>query len=370
MEVIIKPTGSCNGTCVYCSAAGGQEQGRTFPRERLGAFFEAFQTWLEHNPRQGLRFIWHGGEPLLCGRAFFEAVVREEHRVFGAECHRVRNTVQSNLTLLTPEWIPCLKDLVGDEIIGTSFDIVPGVRGLKTGDDLGRVWVRAVQLLRAHQFNIGVVYVVHRASLGRVRDLYYFFTNLDPMLGLRFNPLYREGRGMDDECRALWVTPEQYGQFLIELCEVWLEEDQRGHVTPLREWKRIWEGGSNLSCDSNGRCHETHLGIEADGRVFNCGREADGGHRPLGNIFTDPLDTILAHPTKQVLARRGAALREGECRGCPYWPACHGGCPSEAWLYHEDVSERTYFCPARKMVFAHFQERFGPPMFAPEAAYA
>jgi uncharacterized protein len=370
MEVIVKPTGACNGTCVYCSASRCREEAGALAARDLAGLFAPFRSWLQENPRQGLRFIWHGGEPLLRGREFYRTVAAQENRIFGTLRPRVRNMLQSNLSLVTPGWIPCLRNLVGDETIGTSFDVIPGIRGLDGGRNLAEDWIRAVMLLRAHDFRIGVVYVVHRKSLDRARDLFYFFANLDPSLGLRFNPLYPEGRAAGDACRSLWISPEEYGRFLLDLCDVWRQERERISVTPLAEWKRVWNGDRNLSCENNGRCHETHLGIDWDGSVFGCGREADAGVRKLGNIFVDPLEEILRRPTRGQLSGRGDRLKAGPCRDCRYWPLCHGGCPSEAWLYHNDFFQKTYFCPARKMIFERFERLFGPPRPAEVIPYA
>ncbi len=269
--------------------------------------------------------------------------------------------MQSNLSLLTPEWIPVLKDLIGDQTIGTSFDIVPGVRGLKSGDDLARLWVRSIHLLRDYGFRVGVVYVVHRRSLALARDVYHFFRNLNPSMGLRFNALYREGLGDEHRCEPLWITPEEYARFMIEICDVWADDGWHGSVNPLTEWKRAWDGEGGLCCDSLGRCGETHLAVDADGTVYGCGRMADGGTFPLGNIFHDAIDVILAHPERVSLRRRSGLLRSGVCRDCRFWSLCHGGCPSEAWLYYRDLFQPTYFCPGRKLIFEHFEKLWGPP---------
>ena len=83
MEIIIKPTEACNGTCVYCSADGTLGKVKILPRERLGRLFEIFADWLRGGQRRSLRFLWHGGEPMLCGPEYYAEVMREQKRVFG-----------------------------------------------------------------------------------------------------------------------------------------------------------------------------------------------------------------------------------------------------------------------------------------------
>ena len=61
MEIIIKPTEACNGTCVYCSADGTLGKRKILPQDRLGRLFDIFAEWMRAGERRGLRFLWHGG---------------------------------------------------------------------------------------------------------------------------------------------------------------------------------------------------------------------------------------------------------------------------------------------------------------------
>jgi uncharacterized protein len=370
MEVIIKPTLSCNGTCVYCSADGALDKHSTLPKERLGPLFAILARWLRARADRNLRFTWHGGEPTLCGPEYFAAVVREQRQVFGEDLWRVKNIMQSNLSLVDERWIPYLRELLGDGPIGTSFDIVPGVRGIVGKQSLPEVWTRALRLLHKNGFRVGVVYVVHRGALERTRDLYYFFRNIIPSLSVRFNPLYKQGRGDSESSQDLWISAEEYGRFLVELSNLWIADGRRMSTMPLGEWYRAWRGDFSLCCDSRGACHQTHVGINPDGSVYGCGRASDSGIHRFGNIFEEDFDEILRCRPRSELAGRAAKLQAGACKGCRYWQLCHGGCPILAWLYYRDSSRETYFCAARKRLFEHFEERFGPPAHMRQARRA
>ncbi len=363
MQVIIKPTRACNGTCVYCAATAALHDDMPLREERFGPLFEAFAPWLREDPNRKLSFIWHGGEPLMMGIDFYRKAMQEQERVFGDEVPRVGNIFQSNLTLLTEEWLPFLKRFVGSGI-GTSFDVVEGVRGLNSGEPLAERWLPAVEMCRKAGIGVGVVYVVHRESLARAKEIYYFFRNLQPNSGVRYNPLYREGRAGEADADDLGITPEEYGRFLVELATLWWEDGRRTSIAPISEWATAWEGRPELlCCESTGRCHETHLGLGPDGSAFTCGRHSDNKDESLrlGNVFEDPLSTILAHPARTVLAERSPKLREGFCRDCSYWSLCHGGCPMMARLYYDDSLRETYFCAARKAVYGYLEGKLGPP---------
>jgi uncharacterized protein len=362
MIVIIKATTACNGTCLYCSTDSRLQGKSSMPKERLRSLFEAFRPWLLKDGSRCLDLIWHGGEPLMSGPDFFEAVTTEQDRVFKGDMGRVRNHLQSNLTLVTDEWIPVLKKLLPGADVGSSFEIVEGIRGLGSGEDLARKWLSSVRLLHDHGFSTGVLYVVHKRSLGLARTLYDLFHRLPGVTTARFNPLYRAGRGRRERAKPLLVTADDYGRFLLDLSEVWRENGMPDGVAPLSEWSRAWLGDpTSLCCDGLGDCQKTHLGIGPDGGVNGCGRAIESGVTGYGNIFRDGLTRILRHPLRSRLSKRASRLREGPCRGCAYWRICHGGCPVDGWIYYGDLLRETYFCASRKRVFAHFEEIFGPP---------
>ena len=307
----------------------------------------------------------------MCGPDYYDRLGEEQRRIFGEDLPRLQNAMQSNLLLVDDAWIPSLRRFLGNEPrIGTSFDVVEGVRGWNGAEAFEDRWLRAARLLHREGFSVGMVYVAHRASLGRAKDLYYYFRNLGFVGSVRFNPLYRQGRGGTDASRALLITPQEYGQFLVDLCDVWMDDAMAFSIMPLREWYRAWHGGNALCCDCRGDCHHSHLGIDSEGDVFNCGRVSDNGMHRLGNVFEEDLDTLLLSPARTMLDSRSAVLKEGHCRNCRYWSLCHGGCPAIGWLYFGSQLRETYFCPARKRLFAHFETLFGPPVqggtFKPE----
>ena len=153
---------------------------------------------------------------------------------------------------------------------------------------------------------------------------------------------------------------------MVSLLEAWEADGRRLDVAPLTEWVRAWHGDAgSLCCDSLGRRTETHLGIDPNGDVYGCGRAMDGRYRRYGNIFTDDLDTILAHPFRSEPATRSELLSAGPCGSCRWWGLCHGGCPSDAALAYDAPLRPTNWCLLRRMVFEALEQRLGPPQPAP-----
>lgn len=368
MVVVAKPTLACNARCRYCAADSGVPSGH-LAAERLPDLFASFLPWLREHPEERVNWIWHGGEPLLLGRDYFLRALDARHEALGSEARRLRFTVQSNLTLLDDSWVPTLRRLLGRGGIGTSFDPVVGWR--RFGGDDGaarhdRAWLEAADLLARARLGYGVVYVVHRESLGRAGEIYRWFRNHRPGAGLRVNPLLAEGRARDDDSGH--IEPEEYGRFLIEMLDLWLEDGCRVSLQPLSEWAAAWGGDpSRLCCDSRGQCARTHLGLAPDGGVHCCGRGIDAASARHGTLPEDGIEAVLAHPERARIAGRSARLRETRCAGCEWWDLCHGGCPQDAALAHGDPMRETSWCRSRQMVFERMRDHFGRPEFAAEA---
>jgi uncharacterized protein len=352
--VILKPTDGCNARCRYCSAAHPGAARRMDPAT-LEAVFALFGDFALSHGTGALKFIWHGGEPLLMPPAFWDDVAR-----FQAELERrgvrVENGIQTNLTLLRPETIPILKRLLGSRgSVGTSADPLPGIREL-TGAPEGRYGERleaALRLLKAEDIRYGILFVVHRLALPDLGGLYRSFRASHPEAGLRFNPLYRQGRASDDRVwDDIGITAEEWGQALVDLHEAWDADGRPASTQPFGPWQRLQERGEwQLSCECSGKCATSHFGVDPDGGVFLCGRSVDGASFRFGQAGTLTAGALFDHPIRRTIENRRVYLRKTSCRDCPWWLHCHGGCVNDAVLGSGTPFAPTTFCPGLRTFF-------------------
>jgi uncharacterized protein len=271
----------------------------------------------------------------------------------------VKNIMQSNLSLLTEAWIPVLRRLLNGSAIGTSHDILPGVRGLTGSASLDREFVKSVGLLKRAAIRWGMIYVVHKGSVGNARELYYYFRNLGAD-SIRFNPLCPEGAARSETCGPLLLAPEDYGQFLLELLDVWVDNGCQGEVPPVSEWWRAFAGReTQLICDCLGQCWSTHLAVDPDGEAYLCSRASDAREHPLGNVFSQPMSVIMNHPLRKALSTRTDTLAGGECAGCHYFRVCHGGCPMSSRVYFDNYHRKTIWCESRRRIFRRMEQIVG-----------
>ena len=103
---MIKPVGSqCNMRCAYCyylpvNISGG----KIMTEETLEVMIKNYLS----NCGETASFVWHGGEPTLCGIPFFEKAV-ELQKKYRRDGQQIWNNLQTNGLLLDDGWCSFLK---------------------------------------------------------------------------------------------------------------------------------------------------------------------------------------------------------------------------------------------------------------------
>jgi uncharacterized protein len=370
LTLIVKATEYCNANCVYCAVRDKEQKKERMSMEMLRLLIERCREYLERDPSRRVTTTWHGGEPALMGTDFYRAVRELQGELLGDDAPRLGHAMQSNITLMDDEIVRSLKAL-GIQSVGTSYDPTPGIRGLGPTCDSAaytREFFRGLEVLHRNQMGAGVIFVVTSLVVDRPVESMIFLGNL---LGNRFrghfrlNPLYLEGEASKDVNRGLGITPEQFGHFMGKAYEYWVPRRHLlSQVAPFSGLFRAVCGEPGmLSCEEAGVCGNTHLSISAVGEVFQCGRAMDNGALHYGNIKEKSFDELFEHPVKRALIGRSSTLRDGACKTCELWDYCHGGCPVDSFIYHQDWQHKTYFCRAKEVFLAEYvlpiHERMG-----------
>lgn len=354
--VIFKPTEACNSRCIYCEVVKKTRGPKRMTFKTLELFFRRVNEFLLERPQEELEIIWHGGEPLILGPGYFERALLYQEKHCSRTAARIEHTVQSNLTLLTREFLDPMRKL-GITSIGSSYDPISNIRGLGANRDwraYNRRFLDALCLLEEEGFDWGVVYVVTQQSLAQPREIFNFLTNLSPRRGLRFNPVLVYGGGLDH----IRISPAEYAEFLGAIFPVWWEHRADfGHIEPFRSLVgRLVGEGTSLTCTDSGACASTHLSVLPDGRASHCGRTADWGLLDYGSIHEKSFSQMFSDPQREVLRRRQAVLAETECQGCRVWDLCHGGCPVDGWFAAGSFLHKSGWCRAQKDLIEKYLE--------------
>jgi len=357
LNLILKPTASCNAKCVYCSAFKDDTSKATMSEETLNRLFQQVAELGEQSVIENVLFTWHGGEPLLMPDEFYYKVLElQTTHLSNVSGLRFENTIQTNLMSLTSDRMDMLLRLLTSSdgkvnSVGTSYDPIEGVRIAKSGSYESKWW-RGVDLLRDAGINFGIVYVAHKKSLESVDDVYTFLHDRLPDATVRFNPCYFEGRARQAGFVLERLSSKEWGKFLVAMHRRWVADEKELRLNPLQELENYHLNGDfHLVCDHSGTCSRGYFGIDVDGTIYPCGRGIDRGDVALGNLHKNRLLDVMQQPDLRSLMNRSLFLQELECEGCKWWRYCHGGCLMDAVMYSDTPFTRTHWCEGRKLFF-------------------
>jgi radical SAM protein with 4Fe4S-binding SPASM domain len=322
----------------------------------LELLFWRVNEFLQERPQEELEIIWHGGEPLLLGPRYFAKALDYQRKHCSTTFSRIRHSIQSNLTLLSREFIDPLKNL-GVTHLGTSFDPIVEMRGVGKNRDwkeYNQRFLDAICLLKEEGFSWGVIYVATQRSLAKPLEIFNFLTNMSPKRGLMFNPVLVYGSRLE----FLKISPQEYGEFLGTIfSEWWPRRDDFGRIEPFYSLtQNLLENEKFLICTDSGACANSHIAVLPDGSASHCGRSADWGVLGYGSIFEKSFSQIFEDPQREFLRRRQAVLPEKACNGCRFWDICHGGCPLDAWFTRESFLDKSEWCSAKKWLIERYVE--------------
>jgi len=378
LHIVAKPIGpACNLDCAYCFYLEKQalfDSGENFRMsvEVLTAFIHKY---VEAQPTPVVEFVWQGGEPTLLGVDFFRRVVELQRPFAGRKI--IRNSLQTNGTLLTDEWCRFLKR--HHFMVGISLDGPKEIHDRYRRDCRGRGSfdgvMRGLKLLQKHGVEYNVMASVARETARRPLEVYRFFKEqgiefiqfvpiierlpaaAERELGLHLAGPARLDRSEPNTVVTPWtVLPEEYGDFLIAIYEEWVRNDVCTTFVMNFEWAlHAWIGNPSPVCVHSRQCGRA-LVIEHNGDLFACDHFVYPQYR-LGNILNDDL-TQMAEASLQTGfgAGKESALPRW-CRECEVLAACRGGCPKHRFAQsHYDEPGLHYLCAGYAKFFRHIRK--------------
>jgi len=340
-NVMLKPAGSlCNLDCAYCyyldkaGLYGGQE-----PRMTLRTLEKVTQAYIEANDVPEVQFVWHGGEPLVLGLDFYRKAVEFQRRYAGEK--RIFNSIQTNGTLLTPEWARFFRE--NDFLVGLSLDgpqdIHDRYRLDKGGAPTFSRVMEGLRILKDNGVEFNTLSTVNKASEGRGAEVYHFLREAGSrymqflpvvefvkMQGKKNRPRIVEP-GTPGAVPSFWsVSAGGFGRFLCDVFDAWLKADVgRCYVQLFESALSAWCGLREGVCVFGKTCQGNAV-IEHNGDLYVCDHFVYPRYR-LGNVLETPLKELMGRQAVADFAFRKWTTLPPRCRQCPYLPACNGECP-------------------------------------------
>lgn len=368
--VMAKPVGAaCNLRCGYCyyleKSGLYDEASRLMSDDTLELFV---REYIRAQTTPEVLFIWHGGEPLLRSRSFYERAIELQKRY--ADGRRVDNCIQTNATLLDDEWCKFLgkhRFLVGVSIDGTR-EMHDAWRKTSNGESSFRDVVRGIRLLEKYGIEWNAMATVNAMNVEHPLEFYRFFRDELECRYLQFTPVVEristEGgverlmhsEELGGEVTPYSITAEQWGRFLCAIFDEWVRNDVGTTFVQLFDTTLAnWVGAPSGVCTMSKYCGHSAV-VEHNGDVYSCDHFVFSEYR-LGNIKESSLiDMMYGAKQREFGAKKHTSL-PSKCRRCRYEFACHGECPRNRFLATEDgESGLNYLCEGYYAFFDHASE--------------
>lgn len=376
-----KPVGPlCNLDCSYCFYL--EKEALYPPREKFRMPDQALETYVQRyiaaQPTPEVEFTWQGGEPTLMGLDFFRKAVALQRRYAGGKT--IRNTLQTNATLLDDEWGGFLKR--EGFLVGISIDGPRPLHDANRYDKQGRSsfddTLRGLQVLQRHGVEVNVLVTVSAQNVNAPLEVYRFLKE-QGVRHMQFNPVVERVPTSGEQVIGLHfarpprlaataaaapqrnpvrltaqsVEPSAYGAFLVAIYDEWVRADVGSIHVMNFEWAlAAWCQMPATVCLFSPRCGKAAI-VEHDGSVYSCDHFMYPEYR-LGNLADNDLGEMMDSPRQRAFGDAKEETLPGVCQRCPYRFACHGECPKNRFAVSaEGEAGLNYLCPGYLKFFQH-----------------
>ena len=369
-HVMAKPIGPlCNLNCTYCFYL---EKQKLYPRQRnftmSPVVLESFiRQKIEANQTDIVSFSWQGGEPTLLGLDFFRQVVNFQQKY--ANGKYITNGFQTNGILLNNAWCIFFKKhnfLVGISIDGPE-ELSDRFRKNKSGKPTFRNIMRGISYLQDHAVDFNTLSVVNKDNSYYPLEVYHFLKEIGSLF-MQFIPVVERmaekvtigGFNLvspDYHGRAhvtQWsVKPEQYGNFLCEIFNEWVQQDVGSYFVQIFDVAlSAWCGLEPGLCVFRKTCGDAMV-LEHNGDLYSCDHYVYPQYK-IGNILDHPLTSLINSEQQKNFGRAKIDTLPRYCQECDVKFICNGECPKHRFDKTLDGEEGlNYLCVGYKKFFQH-----------------
>jgi len=309
-------------------------------------------------------FVWHGGEPLLAKRTFYERALQYQAKY--AEGVRCENSIQTNGTLINDSWLDFFK--LANFSVSISIDGPSYLHDSNRVDHQGRSTyqkvVEAIQKVQAADIPFGVCVVISRSNKDHVGEIY----DLMAEHNLPFNiiPLNRSGIARDN-FKDVGLGSDEYAPAWIEMYDRWFDaSEDYVYCSDFVYKTRAILSGRPADCVALAQCSSSNISVDPVGDVYPCASLSGHADTRYGNILEHSLEELLNTDTASDYRNRKT---DPQCSRCKWQHVCHGGCQARAYKFFQDHHERDYYCPSLFRIYEHIAQRLGEKFEISEPRY-
>lgn len=359
-NIMLKPGGSvCNLACDHCYYLSKADLYPDSSFRMSDELLESFtQQYIDAQNVPEVTFVWQGGEPTILGLDYYRRALALQ-RKYSKPGVTIRNSLQTNGTLIDEEWAVFLKEnefLVGVSVDGPAeiHDRYRKDRGGKGSYDKA---IRGLRFLQDHEVDVNILTCVSVNNADRGLEVYRFFRDELQVNFLQFIPIverdnqtgFQEGGTLTQRS----ITPKQYATFLMDIFDEWVRRDV-GHmyVQIFDTTLASWAGERPGLCIFEPTCG-LGLVLEHNGDLYSCDHFVEPAHR-VGNLANNTLTELVYSEEQYQFGMAKSDTLTQYCLNCEWLFACHGGCPKNRIRRSPDGEMgQNYLCSAYKEFFAY-----------------
>ncbi|MDG5798892.1 anaerobic sulfatase maturase [Marinilabiliaceae bacterium ANBcel2] len=353
-SVLIKPAGpDCNLNCSYCFYL---EKAELFNKEKVHRMSDEV---LEETIRQSMQqsgdsisLTWQGGEPTLMGLDFYKKAIKLEQK-YGKR-KTVGNGLQTNGVLIDEEWAEFLAQynfLVGLSIDGPQH-IHDYYRLTQNNKPSWEIVKKSAKLLINKGVAVNAMCCVTSYSAKYANEIYSFYKE-NGFEWMQFIPIVETDKDNPSKAAEFSVTAEQFGKFMIEIFDLWLNDFKDGKpTTNVRFIDTVFHTYVGLpapECTMNKECG-VYPTVEHNGEVYSCDFFVETKWK-LGNIKHNKLIDMLNSKKQNQFGLLKSKIPR-KCRTCSWYKHCFAGCTKDRIKDPQD-SGMPRFCKSQIMFLEH-----------------
>lgn len=344
VSIMIKPASSqCNLACKYCfyrDVASHREEA-CFGLMTREISEMLVRKALDYANGELVSFVFQGGEPMLAGIDYFKYFVSCVNELNKKKSH-IYYGMQTNGTLITDEWADFFAK--NNFLIGLSLDgdfKYNEFRIEKNGCSTFSAVMSCAKILENHNVDFNVLTVLTGLNAKNAESVYNFFKS-SGFHYLQFVPCLRPF-GSNEESE-LYMTTEQYADFLIKAFNFYVRDYENGDYVSVRQfdnWVRLFLRQPAEQCGMSGCCSVQFV-CESSGNIYPCDFYCTDEYL-LGNICDADFYKLSSSETAKHFVRESMIVPD-KCKSCSVYRLCRaGGC--------KRIKESADYCAAYKKFF-------------------
>lgn len=312
ISLVIVPTDICNMHCIYCYHIPHYSEKNIMSYETLENIMKKTIPYYDY-----VNFLWHGGEPLICGIDFYKKVVELENK-YNVNNAIITNKMQTNCTLAKGEILDYL--IKNNFQFGTSFDGVT--------NDLTRKNTDKIIEGRNNIINKGskcsCISVITSYNINKLIDNYKYFNNMG--ISFKFNHYINTTK--DEVSDKLEMDVNKYLKEEKALFDYWLfDKNCKIRVTSFFVFIEYILFDRKI-LEKYNSCLGKWLGIRYNGDIAQCNRYNNSYYGNINELekINDAFSTEGFSKVLNLAVKR----REKCMKSCDVYDFCRGGCIVEA----------------------------------------